>query len=118
MNRTDMVTAEAAGSREALLARLQSSDAGLSDSEARRRLVRTGPNEPIARRRWVAVGELLGFLANPLVLILIVASVASAILGDAVNAAIIGLMVLLSVVLNFVQAYRSRAPKPARSTAR
>ena len=118
VNLQGRVTAEAAGSREALLARLESSDQGLSDGEARRRLARVGPNEPAGRRRWGAVGELLGFVANPLVLILIVASVVSAILRDAVNAAIIGLMVLLSVILNFVQAYRSqRAAQRLREEA-
>jgi P-type Mg2+ transporter len=104
--------------REVLLARLESSVEGLSSSEARRRLDRVGPNEPTGRRRGAVVRELLGFLANPLVLILIVASVVSAILGDVVNAAIIALMVVLSVVLNFVQAYRSqRAAERLREEA-
>ncbi len=45
---------------------------------------------------------------NPLVAILIVASVVSAILGDRVNASIIIVIVLLSNILNFVQTYRSQ----------
>ena len=52
--------------------------------------------------------ELLGFLANPLVIILLIASLVSAVLGEKVNAAIIVVMVVLSVVLNFVQTYRSQ----------
>src|SRR5262245_45065541 len=96
------VTAEAAGSREALLVRLESSDQGLSDGEARRRLARVGPNEPAGRRRWGAVGELLGFFANPLVLILIVARVVSADLGDAGHDVIYGMNVVLNVLHNFV----------------
>src|SRR5262245_2109711 len=102
VNLQGRMTAEAAGSREALLARLESSEQGLSDGEARRRLARVGPNEPAGRRRWGAVGELLGFFANPLVLILIVASVVSAILRDAGHDVIYGMNVVLNVLHNFV----------------
>ena len=51
--------------------------------------------------------QFLRFCTNPLVLILLVASIISAFLGELLNAAIIGAMVVLSVVINFVQAYRS-----------
>ena len=95
-------------SADELLARLQSSKEGLTSDEARRRLDRVGPNEPAGRRRGAVMRELLGFLANPLVIILLIASLVSAVLGDVVNAAIIVLMVVLSVVLNFVQTYRSQ----------
>jgi P-type Mg2+ transporter len=81
---------------------------GLSRDEARRRLAAVGPNEPTRPRRGAAVAELLGLLANPLVVILLVASLVSAIVGDGLNAAIIVVMVALSVVLNFAQTYRSR----------
>ena len=81
---------------------------GLSTAEARRRLAAVGPNEPTRRRRGAAVVELLGFLANPLVVILLVASLVSAVVGDGFNATIIVVMVALSVVLNFAQTYRSR----------
>jgi Mg2+-importing ATPase len=88
-------------SRDELLAQLEASEEGLISRDARWRLDRVGPNEPAAHRRGAVARELLGFLANPLVLILILASVVSAVLGDVVNAAIIALMVVLSVVLNF-----------------
>jgi magnesium-transporting ATPase (P-type) len=51
---------------------------------------------------------MLAFATNPLVVILLLASVVSGILHDVTNAVIIALMVLLSVVLNFVQTYRSQ----------
>jgi Mg2+-importing ATPase len=81
---------------------------GLTGAEARRRLAEVGPNEPARRRRGAGIAQLLVFLSNPLVIILLIASLASAILGDVVNASIIALMVVLSVVLNFVQTYRSQ----------
>ena len=88
--------------------RTRSSERGLTSAEARDRLLEGGPNEPATRRRGAVARELLGFLANPLVIILLIASLVSAILGEAVNAAIIVVMVLLSGVLNFAQTYRSQ----------
>src|SRR5262252_2098559 len=106
-----------AEARAQLLAHLDSSEAGLSSAEAQRRLAAVGPNEPARRRRGAALGALLTFLANPLVLILLAASGVSALLGDLVNAVLIALMVLLSVLLNFLQTYRSqRAAERLRDT--
>ena len=81
---------------------------GLATAEARTRLLRAGPNEPAPPRRAAGLLAFLRLFANPLVAILLLASAASAALGDAVNATIIALMVVLSVVLNFVQSYRSQ----------
>lgn len=91
-----------------LLRRLQTSADGLSRDDARRRLAQAGPNEPARRARWSTLTELLAFLTNPLVLILLAASGVSVAVGDRGNASIIVLMVLLSVVLSFVQTYRSQ----------
>ena len=91
-----------------VLERVRSSERGLAGAAARDRLVEVGPNEPAVRRRGAAVRGLLSFLANPLVVILLIASLVSAILGEALNATIIALMVVLSVLLNVVQTYRSQ----------
>jgi Mg2+-importing ATPase len=80
---------------------------GLTQAEAARRLARYGPNEPAPAGGHNALLELLKFCANPLVLILLCASAASAFLGERLNALIIAVMVVLSVALNFIQAYRS-----------
>src|SRR2546428_7486863 len=92
---------------DALLAELHGSRGGLTTDDARRRLGEVGPNEPARASRTAGLVQILLLLANPLVIILLIASVASAILGERVNASIIVLMVALSVVLNFVQTYRS-----------
>jgi len=92
---------------DTLLAELHASRGGLTPEEARRRLREIGPNEPARAPRTAALVQILLLLANPLVIILLIASAASAILGERVNASIIVLMVGLSVVLNFVQTYRS-----------
>jgi P-type Mg2+ transporter len=93
---------------DAVLADVGSSAAGLASQEALARFRRVGPNEPAPPRRFEALRELGTFLLNPLVLILLVASAVSAAFGQVVSSAIIACMVLLSIVLNFSQSYRSQ----------
>src|SRR5579883_1172223 len=81
--------------------------AGLTAAEAAARLARYGPNEVPSGHHFWAVRTLLGFLANPLVLILLAASIVSGVLGEPVNATLITLMIVLSVALDFFQVYRS-----------
>src|SRR5208337_2502614 len=81
---------------------------GLTVQEASARLDRFGPNEPAATRHHSFFSDLLHAFANPLVLILVIAAVASAFLGDKVDAGIIGTIVLLSIVIDLSQTYRSQ----------
>lgn len=81
---------------------------GLTQVEARQRLTQFGRNEPAPTRRTAPLFQLLILLANPLPIILLVASVISAALGEVINASIIITMVLFSVALNFIQTYRSQ----------
>lgn len=82
--------------------------AGLTSVEAKNRLAQFGANEPAASRRTATVFQILLLFANPLAIILLVASVISAAFGEVFNASIIVLMVLLSVTLNFIQTFRSQ----------
>ena len=82
--------------------------AGLSTTEARLRLSKIGPNEPVSSRRTSGLVQILFLFINPLAIILLVASAISAAVGEVLNATIIALMVLLSAALNFVQTYRSQ----------
>ncbi len=91
-----------------LLCSLSTSEQGLTAEEAERRLGTCGRNEVAQLGRITALTEVVSFLLNPLVVILLVASAISVILGDVTDAGIIALIVLLSVVLNFFQAYRSQ----------
>jgi P-type Mg2+ transporter len=90
-----------------LFNRLRSSPAGLTAAEAARRVKEAGPNDPAATKQGGPLAEFLRFCASPLVIILFVASVTAALLGQVIDASIIAVMVLLSVILNFMQAYRS-----------
>jgi len=76
---------------------------GLSSAEARRLLSAHGPNELTSARRAANVIQILRLFANPLIIILLIASLVSGLLGERVNASIIVVMVLFSVALNFFQ---------------
>jgi len=81
---------------------------GLTAEEAEARLNQFGPNEPATTKHHSFLTDLLHAFANPLVLILVIAATASAFLGDKVDAAIIGVIVLLSIVIDLSQTYRSQ----------
>jgi len=81
---------------------------GLTAQEAEVRLAQFGPNEPGATQHHSVLSDLLHGFRNPLVLILVVAAIASAFLGDKVDAGIIGVIVLLSAAIDFGQTYRSQ----------
>ena len=91
-----------------LFKELDTSDRGLSTPEANRRLSQFGPNEPSPGRRRSAVKQFLLLLFNPLILMLLAASLLSAFLGEWINASIIITMVLVGITLNFIQTRRSQ----------
>lgn len=92
---------------EVLKAFKTSSSTGLSRVEAARRLAADGPNE-VERETVTPAGRiLLRQFSSPLVLILIVASGLSVLLGDRIESVIIMVMVLAGGLLGFVQEYRS-----------
>ena len=70
--------------RAELLELLQATPAGLTSDEARRRLSLYGPNSMAKESRFAVLFSLLRFLINPLVIILLVASGISLVLGDPV----------------------------------
>lgn len=96
------------GPIDALQGALKSTPEGLTNIEAVRRLEVYGPNRPAPPRRGAAVLSLLSFFGNPLVLILLLSAGVSALLGERISSLIIVVIVLLSVILNFVQSYRSQ----------
>jgi Mg2+-importing ATPase len=91
-----------------LFEQFQSSEQGLTDEEARKRLDTYGPNETAGAKRSSGLVQFFRLFLNPLVMILLIASIVSLVLGDRVNASIIIAIVLLSNILNFVQTYSSQ----------
>ncbi len=91
-----------------LFEQLKSSEQGLTSAEANKRLDTYGPNDMTGLKRASPVLQFLRLFLNPLIILLLVASVVSAFLGDPVDAIIIIVIVLLSNILNFLQTSRSQ----------
>jgi P-type Ca2+ transporter type 2C len=92
---------------EQVLSRLESSKDGLDEEEIPIRQRRYGKNElrKAAGRSPVAI--FAKQFISPLILILLAATVISAILGEMLDAVIIMIIVVLAAVVSFVQEYRS-----------
>ena len=103
MSRTDLWNPPLA----AVLAELRATPQGLAEAEAADRLRRFGPNDATARRARPLWLRFLSRFVNPLVLILLFASALSASTGDVTSFVIIVVIVLSSVVLDFVQEVRA-----------
>src|SRR3989337_712777 len=80
---------------------------GLSEEEARRRVERYGPNELRKEERASPFALFLHQFKNTLIVILLVATVLSALVGEIVDAGIILAIVVFSTVLGFVQEHRA-----------
>jgi Ca2+-transporting ATPase len=94
-------------SRDAVLATLETSVQGLSAAEAARRLAREGPNTLIERglkNPWLIAWEQL---TATMVLVLIIATAISAVLGHYKDAVAIIAIIVLNTLLGFSQEYRA-----------
>jgi len=85
----------------ALIREFGTSENGLSTAEAESRLKEYGHNVLAEKKKLGLVLEILYHFKSPLILILIVATAVSAYFGEIINAAIIGVMILLSIGLDF-----------------
>ncbi len=80
---------------------------GLTDADAAKKLAEIGPNE-IAREQRTPLWKLLGHqFTSPLILILIVACVVSAVLGEIADAVAIVAIVVLNGLVGFFQEHRA-----------
>lgn len=76
---------------------------GLTEKEARKRLVQYGRNSIHSDKRKNELLQLLSHFKSPLVLILLVATIISYSVGETINASIILFIVVISVLIDFVQ---------------
>ncbi|KAA2252704.1 magnesium-translocating P-type ATPase [Solihabitans fulvus] len=90
-----------------LFQQVAGSPKGLTEAEASRRLVSAGENDVDATPVPPWPAQLFAAAASPFVALLLVLAAVLAIVRDARGAAIVGVMVLLSVLLRFRQEYRS-----------
>ncbi|MCJ7589136.1 MAG: HAD-IC family P-type ATPase, partial [Candidatus Aminicenantes bacterium] len=80
---------------------------GLSEAEARTRLETYGPNELKAEEKTSPWKVFFHQFTNILIIILLVATVLSALVGEIFDAALILVIVVFCAVLGFVQEYRA-----------
>jgi Mg2+-importing ATPase len=97
----------AAAEPDELLKQLGTSSEGLTTEAAAQRLSAFGPNLVAHERPQSLIEELIGRARNPLNFLLLSLAAASYFLGDKRAAAVIAVMVLLSVSLAFAQEHRS-----------
>jgi Ca2+-transporting ATPase len=90
-----------------VLRELGTDPAGLSDEEAALRLERHGANELRQEERVSPFALLLRQFKNALLIILLVATVLSALVGELFDAGLILAIVVFSALLGFVQEYRA-----------
>lgn len=86
-----------------LLIRLNTSQSGLTSKEVEKRRQIYGPNELAKKKKRTGIVEFFLHIANPLIIILLLAGLISFFLGERIDAAIIFLIVLLSVFLDVYQ---------------
>lgn len=81
---------------------------GLTAQEARGRLDEFGPNALEERRRTSRLSRLLVQVRNPLIVILIMAGIVTAALGDWVDSSVILAVVVINTVIGWVQENRAQ----------
>src|SRR5574340_86294 len=86
---------------------LASGPDGLREAEAAARLERYGPNRFRDRPAQSLLLQFLKRFRNPLVIVLLVASAIAATTGEVASFAIIAVVILISVTLDFVQEHRA-----------
>ncbi|HJV33692.1 HAD-IC family P-type ATPase, partial [Geomonas sp.] len=92
---------------ETVASLLESNPAGLSAATAESRLAHWGPNELRQASRGSAWALFLSQFKNLLIVILLVACLLSLLLGQAVEAITIGVIVLFAALLGFAQEWRA-----------
>lgn len=91
-----------------LFEELASSSEGLTSREAASRLLRYGSNDATATKRVPAWVRLVRRIANPLILVLLLASAFAALTGQVASFTIVVSIVVLSILLDFVQESRAQ----------
>lgn len=90
-----------------LLAMLNATANGLTSEQAKTRLERYGHNDISKARKRPLILQFLDHFRNLLVIILLIAAAISLFVGEETNFAIIVIIVLLSVTLDFFQEYKA-----------
>ena len=92
---------------EAVYDALKTSQIGLTEKEAHRRLRLYGVNAPAKRKRISAISLLISKIINPLAVLLFIIAGFSLFFGQRISAMIVFLMAVISILFSFVQEYKA-----------
>jgi P-type Mg2+ transporter len=106
-NLQDSIEWYAAQETDAVLKHASTAPDGLTNQEAEKRLKLHGKNVLVREKKIHPLVLFLYTFRNPLVLILLCVSIISFVLGETINATMVGVMVLMSVTLNFFQEFKA-----------
>jgi Mg2+-importing ATPase len=98
---------------DTLVRELRSARDGLSSADASGRLRVYGPNQVREHHRLTRARVLVNQLSNPLLLVLIFASAASALTGEWVDAVIVVVIVLATVSIGYIREYQAETAAAA-----
>ena len=87
--------------------KLETSPDGLSSDEAAKRYITYGPNAIKEKKGNPARKIFLSQFKSALVIILIIATIVSALIGEIVDASIISVVIILNAVFGFIQEYKA-----------
>jgi len=112
MTDASAISVAARQSSDEVLVGLGSTTSGLSAGEAAQRLMAGGPNAFRTHRAsaWSVLGRQF---KSPILALLIVTAVASLFVGDATNSIVIGVILVVSIGLGFVNEYRAERASEA-----
>lgn len=90
-------------STDVLFQKLCSSEQGLTEQDAKQRLIEYGTNEPTKKKKQNVLFHIISKFFNPLVIVLLIIGTSSLFLHQPISAIFIFIMALLSVILTFIQ---------------
>ncbi|MFZ2310097.1 MAG: HAD-IC family P-type ATPase [Patescibacteria group bacterium] len=88
---------------EEIFKALNSSAQGLTDQEANNRLIKNGPNILSKEKPYSRLKVFVSQFKNPLIYILLLAGVASALVGEVVDSQVIAVAVFINVIIGYIQ---------------
>jgi Mg2+-importing ATPase len=92
---------------DVILGRLETTDKGLTDKEAKKRIEEYGYNEPPRKKEKSIAMQIFSKFFEPLIIVLIIIGVLSLVFGDIPSAIIVFALTIMSVVMGFVQEFRA-----------
>ena len=86
---------------------LSVSDAGLTEKEAKERLAHYGPNKLAEEKKVSRLRIIMGQFTSPLIYILLIAAIVTAVFREYVDTGVIISVVLLNALIGYLQEYKA-----------